>query len=952
MAASKIGVTSNGPHADDDLIAQQCGAHTLIRRRDEAPTDAAALTRIPRVPGSALVLASPGAHRHTGLLAAVQDCVAALRFQHGAEPLRAVWLAVSGLGDPAGRYVSWLHRLAVQFGVSVVAAHGTPIVGRGIGLYVDRAGWRRFGPGSDAQPFSSRFPMPSWEYQLPPLVGAGLVTEPVPAGLAVRPAGLAPLEPRDPRFQIPLNLRFPKLVVGELVSPSSLAAIINRLPVWHDLLVVPAAAQATTADWAARLATALNRGVDVATGIQLMSASGAVRTVVCDADGTELLEPLATILRHTPDGAPPQVRDVAPPPAGWHRQGLCYRPQAPSEAAAAGVVAEVLPGGLHVRLERDRGGVTADFDPRRWTMVIGDEHRDVTAVEVAAVCDLLEGLGPARCRTVDIHVLGTSWSYALSGFEAYLRSLGVVLERTGEPTRVRPLPTFGGPSVRRGFVASSALPANEVGSDREVLSLSPNEVTTRLERVSLSVNEVKLGLDVVPPASEDKLSLDVLSLSPNEVTTRLEPVPLSANEITTRLGPVPPAVPAPTPAAAPALVPAAAPAHVAAAAPVLAPLPTAAPAPVPAVASAPAPAAVPAPVPAPLPTAAPTPVPAAATIPAISSAPTLPAFAPPVTTVSGPRPQPLPTPAPEEHQAPPAIVPPTQPEPAADEPLDAVVVSLADSRPETSRPPRKRLIDIADRDSTPAEQTRLSLSAGSAYNEALAAVNVALSAWPMLRAEGKADYVAVCLYLGRGPAGAVALDEALSGGPEPFDGYVPCLVSGLRRLPTHRKVVLRQESGAEDRAVGAVLWEPGFLSASTQLDVTTAAAELDLLIWPVSARRTSELLAGRAVDEAVFSVGRRFKALAVRTREDEGAPKRALLVRELLTDEDPESAEALARDAAALPRLERAWEQRQQAELRLVDDEDVVARLTAPLALAVSASPAGATHEETLEAAS
>ena len=838
MAASKIGVTSNVLHADDDLIAQQCGAHTLIRRRDEAATDAAALTRIPRVPGSALVLASPGAHRHTGLLAAVQDCVAALRFQH-AEPLRAVWLAVSGLGDPAGRYVSWLHRLAVQFGVSVVAAHGTPIMGRGIGLYVDRAGWRRFSPGSDAQPFGCRFPVPSWEYQLPSVAGAGLVTEPVPAGLAVRPTGLAPLEPRDPRFQIPLNLRFPKLVVGEVVSPSSLATIINQLPVSHDLLVVPAASQATTADWAARLAAALNRGVDVATGIQLMSASGAVRTVVCDAAGTELLEPLATILRHTPGFAPPQVRDVAPPPAGWHRHGFCYRPQAPSEAAAAGVIAEVLPGGLHVRLERDRGGVTAEFDPRRWTMVIGDEGRDVTAVEVAAVCDLLEGLGPARCRTVDIHVLGTSWSCALSGFEAYLRSLGVVLERTAEPTRVRPLPTFGGPSVRRGSVASSA--------------------------------------------SEIAPARDVLSLSPNEVTMRLEPVSLSANEITTRLDPVPAAVSAPAPA--------------------------------------------------------------------IPSVPTVPTFAAPViTTVSGPRPHPLPTPAPEPDPAPPAIVPPTQPEPAADEPSDAVVVSLADSRPEISRAPRKQLIDIADRDSTPAEQTRLSLSAGSVYNEGLAAVNVALSAWPMLRAEGKADYVAVCLYLGRGPAGAVALDEALTAGSEPFDGYVPCLVSGLRRLPTHRKVVLRQENGAEDRAVGAILWEPGFLSASTQLDVTTAAAELDLLIWPVSARRTSELLAGRAVDEAVFSVGRRFKALAVRTREDEGAaPKRALLARELLTDEDPESAEALARDAAALPRLERAWEQRRQAELRLIDDEDVVARLTAPLALAVST---GATQEETLEAAS
>ncbi|GAB2808755.1 hypothetical protein GCM10027200_05680 [Lentzea nigeriaca] len=227
---------------------------------------------------------------------------------------------------------------------------------------------------------------------------------------------------------------------------------------------------------------------------------------------------------------------------------------------------------------------------------------------------------------------------------------------------------------------------------------------------------------------------------------------------------------------------------------------------------------------------------------------------------------------------------------------------------------RPQPLDVVDRPSTPAEQTLFGQSAGSAYTEPLASVNVALSARPMLRTDAKADLVAVCLYLGRG----ACLDQ--------FDGYLPCLVSGLRRLPTHRKVVLRQMN-QHDADKGAILWEPGFLDASTQLDITTAAAGLDLLIWPVSARRTTELLAGRVVEEAVFPAGPRFKVLAVRTREDEGGPQRAFLVRELAKDEDPESVEALARDAAALSRLERAWEQRQRAELRLVEDEDVVARL-------------------------
>jgi hypothetical protein len=425
------------------LVVQQCGPHVLIRGRDEATADAATLIRIPGVTGNALILASAGAHRHPGLLDVVHECVAALRSQ---DAPHTVWLAVPGLGARGGRDVPWLHRLAAETGIEIVAPQGSPIAGRGIGLYAGRAGWRRFGAG-DVTDLSSRFPMPIWEHRLPPgqLVGSSLVTEPVPAGLAVRPAGQPSLDVRDPRFQTPFDVRVPKLVVGEPgvdVTADSVAALIALLPepVRHDLLVVPAAEQVTAAEWAGRLATALNHGVTVATGRQIMSASGEVRTVVCDADGAELSEPLATILRHTPDGAPPEVLGVARPPAGWQLHGRrCYRPQAPS--GLTGVIAEVLPGGLHVRLESDPGGVTADFDPRRWTLVVGDERRDVTEAEVAALCDLLEGLGTVRCRTVDVHVLGTSWQNALSGFEAYLRSLGVTLGRAAEPTRVRAVST-------------------------------------------------------------------------------------------------------------------------------------------------------------------------------------------------------------------------------------------------------------------------------------------------------------------------------------------------------------------------------------------------------------------------------------------------------------------------------------------------------------------------------
>jgi hypothetical protein len=298
--------------------------------------------------------------------------------------------------------------------------------------------------------------------------------------------------------------------------------------------------------------------------------------------------------------------------------------------------------------------------------------------------------------------------------------------------------------------------------------------------------------------------------------------------------------------------------------------------------------------------------------PPVVDPPELPAAPVPVVTVSGPAvPEPSPEPAPE--------------------------AVFAEPAPEPQAARRATVLEFADRSSTAAEQSRLAVSAGTHYTEALAAVNVGLSAWPMLRPEAKADYVAVCLLLGTGAAGAVALNQGLAeGAPEPFDGYLACLTSGLRRLPTHRKVVLRQEKllGRQPYPVGTVLIEPGFLSASAQLDVTTPGADLDVLIWPATARRTSELFMGRAFEETVFHGGCRLKVLGLRADESEQdgevpRPRQALLVRELLPGEDPGAADA--RDELALAKLDQAWHARRTADVRLVDDEDHVARLTTPM---------------------
>ncbi|HYQ63819.1 hypothetical protein [Actinophytocola sp.] len=266
--------------------------------------------------------------------------------------------------------------------------------------------------------------------------------------------------------------------------------------------------------------------------------------------------------------------------------------------------------------------------------------------------------------------------------------------------------------------------------------------------------------------------------------------------------------------------------------------------------------------------------------------------------------------------------------------------------PRVPAPAGKALV-VPGRNSTAGEQARFVSAAGEYFSEALATVNAAMATWPSMRVDDspgvKADYVAVCLFLGRGEGSALPINGALRVGQAgALDGQVPCLMSGIRRLPTHRRAVLRQgrvnESLEHQSTPGTVLTEPGFLAGSVDLDVTAPGADLDVLIWPSSARRTSELMIGRSVDEAVFVAGARFKALAVRTAEeddeeteDDGspqAPRIAVLYRELAPGETPTTTELDERDLAVLAKLDSVLARRHQGQLRLVEDPEVAARLT------------------------
>ncbi|ALG10365.1 hypothetical protein AOZ06_28825 [Kibdelosporangium phytohabitans] len=329
----------------------------------------------------------------------------------------------------------------------------------------------------------------------------------------------------------------------------------------------------------------------------------------------------------------------------------------------------------------------------------------------------------------------------------------------------------------------------------------------------------------------------------------------------------------------------------------------------------------------------------------VMSPPVMTTSAAPVPTVSGP-PDPL-------GPSGPRVAEPPQVRQAPPESGEAEPVPPIGGHSDTVPPPAGKALAVQDRASTAAEQARFTVAAADAFSEALAMVNAALATWPSMRVDespgAKADYVAVCLYLGGGDGGAFVLNSALRNGqPGLLDGQVPCLTSGLRRLPTHRRAVLRQgkvnESFERGSTPGTVLTEPGFLTASMDLDVTMPGTDLDVLIWPSSARRTSELVLGRPVDEAVFVAGARFKALAVRTaagdeeRQEDAdgaavAPKVAVLFRELAPGEAPGTAELDERDLAVLAKLDGVLTRRQKGALRLVEDPATIARLTTSMVL-------------------
>ncbi|WP_327237867.1 hypothetical protein OG349_31835 [Streptomyces sp. NBC_01317] len=179
--------------------------------------------------------------------------------------------------------------------------------------------------------------------------------------------------------------------------------------------------------------------------------------------------------------------------------------------------------------------------------------------------------------------------------------------------------------------------------------------------------------------------------------------------------------------------------------------------------------------------------------------------------------------------------------------------------------------------SSVAERVAFRDFAGSAWEGHAAAVSRVLTRMPALRGHeldaARTDLIAAHAYLTteEGPLHPRELIRDLCTGEGRLLPYAGCLASALRRLPSYRGVALRGgDVASPEPAVGALLQEPGPISALAKPSALPAGATVRYAIWSITGRKVRQLLdrpAGSpdAYDEIVFVPGTGFRVLAVRT---------------------------------------------------------------------------------------
>ncbi|MEV5539841.1 hypothetical protein AB0L13_23580 [Saccharopolyspora shandongensis] len=246
--------------------------------------------------------------------------------------------------------------------------------------------------------------------------------------------------------------------------------------------------------------------------------------------------------------------------------------------------------------------------------------------------------------------------------------------------------------------------------------------------------------------------------------------------------------------------------------------------------------------------------------------------------------------------------------------------------------------------STGEERAAFQTWAAEAFNDAVGVVNAALALLPALRGSdedaARVDLVAVRLYLGGGARGGAELNDALRDeDPLPCSAYLACLSSGLRRLPVQRGPVFRQSGWSwqqdvrEAYPLGAVLSEPGLLSAVPGGGSVVPDLPVDIGIWSRAAHRTSALAVGDEAEEVVFCQRSRFKVLAV----DDGDARPAVLLGELAAGAAGGSGDLTEQDLAVAAKLREALHLRRAAELSAMGEVQAL-RFRSPVGLVARAA--------------
>ena len=146
-----------------------------------------------------------------------------------------------------------------------------------------------------------------------------------------------------------------------------------------------------------------------------------------------------------------------------------------------------------------------------------------------------------------------------------------------------------------------------------------------------------------------------------------------------------------------------------------------------------------------------------------------------------------------------------------------------------------------------------------------------------------ADSVALRLYLsGRGPGVDAGLRSGRKGPHVPF---ARCVVAGLSRLPSFRGTTIYRltpsDSEWELYQDRRLITDWGFVNGLTQ-PCSTEDGDTDVLIWSMTARRTSVLEPDddeHIEDRVLFLPGTNFKVLELRRAR--GAERGAVVMREI-----------------------------------------------------------------------